>query len=296
MRMGGFWMSNSKTVANALIATSPFSSEPTFNDRALDCGGRDRFESGGVGLCDGLTKEKPHRNPSKKIAPENILSSFNVRTFRREQPSDTPLMLETISKAIASNEPVPFVMYWGKGPRAAVAEPDTDCLDFLKSLVDRIGEVYPHGATMKLIFTDSHAALNGHADADIRSYFAEIDHCARVRGFDTCRLGDLTRVAAAEAKPVESEMPEDIAVRLTASASKWYRGGGTVGQGALKYFQMNMVERHVVGLAFPRSIMITFNASALRILLPMNLPIFYMYSLRRGLSVKPWFIFPPPAL
>jgi hypothetical protein len=91
-------------------------------------------------------------------------------------------------------------------------------------------------------------------------------------------------------------MLEEIAVRLTASAWKWYRGGGTVEQGALKYFQMSMVERRVVGLAFPRSIMITFNASALRILLPTNLPIFYMYSLRRGLSVKPWFILPAPAL
>jgi L-tyrosine isonitrile synthase len=286
-------MSNAKTMADTLIAPSPFSNEAAFNVPTLYCGGGER----GVGVCDGLTKEKPHRDPSKKkIALEKILSSFNARAFRREQPSDMPLMLETISKAIASNEPVPFVMYWGKGPRTAVAKPDTDCLDFLKSLVDRVGRVYPHGATMKLIFTDTHAALNGHVDADIRSYFKGIDHCARARGFDTCWLGDLTRAAGADPESVECEMPDDIAVRLTASANKWYRGGGTVEQGALKYFQMNMVEGRVVGLAFPRSIMITFNASALRITLPMNLPIFYMYSLRRGLSVKPWFISPDPAL
>jgi L-tyrosine isonitrile synthase len=287
-------MSNPKTVADTLIAPSPFSSEAVFNDPTLYSGVRERSESGGVGVCDGLTKEELHCDLSeKKIAPEKILSSFNVRAFRRERPSDTPLMLETISKAIASNEPVPFVMYWGKGPRAAVAKPDLDCLDFLNSLVERVGRVYLHGGKVKLIFTDTHAALNGHVDADIRSYFKEIEHCARARGFDACWLGDLTGAAGAS---VECEMPDDIAVRLTASAHKWYRGGGTVEQGALKYFQMNMVEGRVVGLAFPRSIMITFNASALRILLPMNLPIFYMYSLRRGVSVKPWFISPDSAL
>jgi L-tyrosine isonitrile synthase len=38
--------------------------------------------------------------------------------------------------------------------------------------------------------------------------------------------------------------------------------------------------------------MITFNTSALRALLPLHLPVFYMYSMRRGLSVKPWFVSP----
>jgi L-tyrosine isonitrile synthase len=71
---------------------------------------------------------------------------------------------------------------------------------------------------------------------------------------------------------------------------KWYRGEGTVEQGALKYYRMNMVERRAVELAFPRSIFVTFNGSKMRGLFPKSLPIFYMYSLRRGFSVKPWFL------
>src|SRR5260370_41864797 len=58
---------------------------------------------------------------------------------------------------------------------------------------------------------------------------------------------------------------------------------------------MNMVERRAVELAFPRSIFITFNCSELRSLFPEHLPIFYMYSLRRGTGVKPWFLPPEPA-
>ena len=42
--------------------------------------------------------------------------------------------------------------------------------------------------------------------------------------------------------------------------------------------------------AFPRSIFITFNGSHVRSLFPDTLPIFYMFSLRHGISDKPWFL------
>ena len=51
-----------------------------------------------------------------------------------------------------------------------------------------------------------------------------------------------------------------------------------------------MIERRAVELTFPRSIFVTFNGSEFRGLFPQRLPIFYMYSLRRGVSVKPWFL------
>jgi hypothetical protein len=53
---------------------------------------------------------------------------------------------------------------------------------------------------------------------------------------------------------------------------------------------MNLIEQRVVERAFAGSIFITFNGSDLRKLFPRQLPIFYMYSLRRGFSVKPWFM------
>ena len=53
-----------------------------------------------------------------------------------------------------------------------------------------------------------------------------------------------------------------------------------------------MIEKRAVERAFPDSIFITFNGSEFRGLFPPNLPIFYMYSLRKGISIKPWFLFP----
>jgi L-tyrosine isonitrile synthase len=243
-------------------------------------------------------KNRRHRNSAKKtVTAEHVLRSFNTWAFKREQPADPPLMLRMISESIALREPVSFILYWGKGPRCRLGDPDIECLDYLAALAHRVRKAYEPGAAIKLIFTDTHAELNGYAPPDIREYFAEVESCAGERGFETCFLSHLTR--SGEAVPAcaanDDIVPEETLQRLSASAQKWYRGDGTAGQGALKYFQMNMVEKRAVEIAFPRSIFVTFNGSELRSLFPNYLPIFYMYSLRRGVSVKPWFL-PTPAV
>lgn len=53
---------------------------------------------------------------------------------------------------------------------------------------------------------------------------------------------------------------------------------------------MNMVEKRAIELAFPHSIFVTFNGSEFRSLFPENMPIFFMYSIKRGVSAKPWFL------
>jgi L-tyrosine isonitrile synthase len=98
-----------------------------------------------------------------------------------------------------------------------------------------------------------------------------------------------TGVSSADTLAQES-IAEEMLTRLIASAQKWYHGPGTAREGALSYLRMNLVEQRAVERAFPGSIFITFNGSELRALFPRQLPIFYMYSLRRGVSVKPWFL------
>ena len=65
---------------------------------------------------------------------EKILRSFNTWAFKREQPSDQQLMLRVIAVAVAAQAPIPFVLYWGKGPRHEAALPEAQCLDFLATL------------------------------------------------------------------------------------------------------------------------------------------------------------------
>jgi hypothetical protein len=238
----------------------------------------------------------PDRVRKTSVAPKKVMQAFNTWAFKREQPDDPALMTEIIADSIAGGLPVPFVLYWGKGPRCKLDDPDIVCLDYLAALGRRVREVYDAGTAIKLIFTDTHARLNGHTSEHIRDYFNAVDASARARGFASCWLGDL--VCLAEAAGVtgqfDDDVPADTLQRLGACAAKWYRGAGTPEHGALQYYKMNMIEKCAVQLACPRSIFVTFNGSEFRCLFPERLPIFYMYSLRRGVSVKPWFL--PPVM
>jgi L-tyrosine isonitrile synthase len=240
----------------------------------------------------GQATSPPRPRQIETVSAEAVLRSFNTWAFKREQPTDPQLMARIISQSIALREPVRFVLYWGKGPRGRLGEPDISCLDYLASLGRRVQDVYEPGAAINLIFTDTHAQLNGHAPAGTAEYFAEVAQDASRRGFESCRLSELLQSAKAAAGPDtdDGDVPEDLLAKLCTTAAKWYRGGGTIEQGAATYYRMNMAEKRAVEFAFPHSIFVTFNGSDLRRLLPEGLPIFFMYSLRRGFSTKPWFL------
>jgi hypothetical protein len=236
---------------------------------------------------------KQNRNSFFRFpTPESVLKSFNTRAFKREQPDKPELMLQLASEAISRNAPLSFVMYWGKGPRAHLGAPEMTCLDFIASMTARVRQCHASGARLSLVFTDTHAEINGHSSQSIEAYFEELSGSARHRGFDTHRLSELVhnRDFPAEPEAVADSVPEELFAALCASAAKWFRGEGTSEQGALLYYRANMVEKKVIERAFPRSIFVTFNGSEMQPLFPDALPIFYMYSLRHGVCAKPWFL------
>jgi L-tyrosine isonitrile synthase len=228
--------------------------------------------------------------PRFPISPESVLKAFNTRAFKREQPDNPDLMLQIVARSIARNEPVPFVLYWGKGPRANIAKPEVNCLDYLASLDARIRQRHPPGATITLIFTDTHAGLNGHSAESIAAYFNDLTVHAAQRGFATKQLSELLAGTDLAVEARAESVPEELMPSLRESASKWFRGNGTIDEGATRYYQLNMVEKQVVERAFLHAIFVTFNGSEMRSLFPAHLPIFYMYSVRHGVCDKPWFL------
>lgn len=235
------------------------------------------------------SRRTPALHPSPSI--KQVLAAFNTWAYKREQASDPQLLERVVERAAIAGQPIPFVLYWGKGPRSALARPDDACLDYLASMAARIEAVYPAGAAINLLLTDTHARLNRHGDGAIESYFGDIATAAAARGFASRRLS-----AVVEAHPDTQAAGTDSAVdpavldHLTQSASKWYRGEGSARYGAIQYYALNMSEKRAVEAAYPHAIFITFNNSDFRVMFPDGLPIFYMYSLRKGFAVKPWFI------
>jgi hypothetical protein len=228
--------------------------------------------------------------PRFPISPESVLKAFNTRAFKREQPDNPELMLQIVARSIARNEPVPFVLYWGKGPRANIAGPEIKCLDYLASLDARIRQRHAPGAAITLIFTDTHAELNGHSPESIAAYFNDLTVSAAQRGFKTKLLSELLAGTDLAVEAHTQTVPQELMPTLRESASKWFRGSGTIEEGAIRYYQLNMVEKQVVERAFAHAIFVTFNGSEMRNLFPAQLPIFYMYSVRHGVSDKPWFL------
>lgn len=235
----------------------------------------------------------PKKQPAKKTKPEKILQTFNTWAFKREQPDNTEAMRRVIAEAMKNDQPIQFVLYWGKGPRSHLDTPDTTCLDYLDALAGRVRAAYMRGASVKLIFTDTHAMLNGHSPQSVAQYFEAVSAAASAYGFTCCRLSELVSAAAAAGVTDVSstaDLAEDTLQRLTACAAKWFKGEGTSEEGAVRYYEMNLIEKLAVQHAFPSAIFVTFNGSEFRCLFPDRLPIFYMYSLRRGVSAKPWFL------
>lgn len=223
---------------------------------------------------------------------EDVLKAFNTWAFKREQPGDRPEMLRRIDRAVALGREIRFVLYWGKGPRHHPDLPEEACLAYLSSLVARIGAVYPVGATFTLVLTDTHARLNGHLEENITAYYEGVRRLAEEKGFSTVRLSDLVEHHDPRGVLCSSEEPaeEGLLRTLVTSAEKWCDAFETPEEGAKRYYQLNMRERRVLDRAFADDIFVTFNGSNMRDIFPEHMPIFYMYSVRRGTAVKPWFM------
>jgi hypothetical protein len=219
-----------------------------------------------------------------------VVQSFNTWAYKREQPSDAALLTQFVGRAVMRRQPVSFVFYWGKGPRSEVQHFDTQCMDYLASLAQRVKAVYPMGASISLVLTDTHASHNGHQAQLITKYYTAVEAEAAKRGFECYLLSELTEAAGRGLSVDGTEPSEEILETLYRSAERWYRGGASTLEGARQYYAMNMIERRVIEHFFPSSIFATFNGRESRALFPDKLPIFYMYSIKRGTSVKPWFL------
>lgn len=244
-------------------------------------------------LIVGARRANERRPTRPMVSAEIVVATFNTWAFKREQPDNKQALVAQVSRAIALARPLSFVLYWGKGPRNAAGPKENACLEFLAQMQERIRSVYAPGARFTIVFTDTHAQLNGHTAVDYAAYFKSVRELLPATGFDTCHLGSIVRDARpllGGFNPSQEELDPELLKNLVGSAKKWYRGGGTAEFGALEYYRANLIERKAMELSFPDSIFVTFNGSDLRGLFPTKLPIFYMYSLRKGFAVKPWFL------
>ena len=221
-----------------------------------------------------------------------MIKSFNSWAFKREQPDNFDLLRRDVAAATAAGRPIPFVLYWGRGPRTAPAEPEQQCFEFLSAMFKRIEEAYPSGASATLILTDTHAELNGYCPASTKSYFdasASQQRRAGSRPGASSELMESGRehLDLRNRRARSADPSAQCARRFGREAlSRRRRGGGR----SDPLFPQQYAGEAGVENAFRGAIFVTFNGSDMRLLFPEGMPIFYMYSIRRGVGVKPWFM------
>ena len=120
-----------------------------------------------------------------------VYAAFNTWAFKRQQPTEPKLLLRFVERAVQRQLPIEFVLYWGKGPRHALAHPERECLRFLHQMTARIANVYAPGAKIVLIGTDTHAILNGHSRNSLDAYFAQLSRAANEHGFSFRHLSEI---------------------------------------------------------------------------------------------------------
>ena len=156
--------------------SSPASEEHSIGGPALQSAPFRRMESMSVAAVSSnraFSNRAPQNPQAKKDLPEQILRAFNTWAFKREQPSDPQLMLQVIAEAVARKQPVPFVFYWGKGPRCKIDDPDRQMPGLSGGLRSAgLRRLRSPGASMQLIFTDTHARLNGYSRTRHPHYIA----------------------------------------------------------------------------------------------------------------------------
>jgi len=219
-----------------------------------------------------------------KSDAEKILASFNTWNFKREQPKNSERTIEVINKSISQKEPIPFVLYWGKGEKELPDLQEEKAFEQLRKISDQVKTIYPIGAKFTLIFTNTHAKHNGYNDGQIKKYFDEVEKLADKFAFKFIYMSSISQGEIVRTPKI----PKNVLKILTESSRKHYKEPNYK-RGAIEYFAMNQSEKIAVAKKFSDSIFLTYSGSNLDILFP-DLPIFYAYSTGKGCSEKPWFM------
>ena len=200
--------------------------------------------------------------------------------FHRRQGSTTEAKADTIqcfANHIANNEPIPFMMYWAKGPYAdsKCDEPKKQGIQFLHKHLSRLAEAYPPGIALNIVVADTHEALNENdvTDADmekIRTLFEE-----EFSGHDSLnhhhvcvtRLSDIVPMpehGMLEDKTRHSELWEnpELLDRLAKRSARYFKGDRSdfdPQMAACRYYELLKMERETVGKAFSNHVFLTYN-------------------------------------
>lgn len=248
---------------------------------------------------------------SKKLTEaEKIYAEFASlkNGFRHESllPGDKEQIVEKIEEAL-QGEPVKFLMFWGQGDRDYAARPEEMAVEFMAKAMSTISETTDGGIHLDVVFTDSHIKFNGfvvstayrdEVDALFEKAFTDMNASYNVQNMTsvvsytpTPDGGSYQEYADFIANAPSIELDPKLERELVFSAHKHFTSDPDVPKEvvARAYFLMNEHENGQLAEAFPDHVFLTYNNKKHEFVIPEGMPAFFMHSLDKTTSVKPWF-------
>lgn len=223
---------------------------------------------------------------------KTILDTFNTWKYKREQPNTEEKINQLILKQITENKPISFVMYWGKGDRNSISDIEDAALQYVSDMLKPIQQIYKQYIQLTLVLTDTHAELNGYSTVTIQGYFDSVRTLVAEYDFiETILMSELVPYQEEILLQVAGKIADaDIPNVFYSSSEKHFQKYSDVQLGAKLYYLQNQIEKSAIEKHFSDCIFMTYNSSKWDGIHPIGLPIFHMYSLKKGTSVKPWFV------
>ncbi|HHD63114.1 MAG TPA: hypothetical protein ENK96_01845 [Desulfobulbaceae bacterium] len=229
-----------------------------------------------------------------------ILKAINKRRFLRKRFNEKQAVCVTrrLRHVVSQGEAVKFLMMWGVGTKQETGCWEEYALAQLEGMFREIKKIWPVGAALKIVFADTHARINRIPEAVIEHYYSSLLHLIkRIPAFQSelIRLSALWNKCRRRPEDVAcGKSPDSLISReqyefIKKNATKRYYGADPE-EGARRYLKARLADNMILEAEYSDHIFLTYNNPAVMAPFQPELPVLYVWSLRRGRSCSPWFL------
>ncbi|HEB87580.1 MAG TPA: hypothetical protein ENI68_11285 [Gammaproteobacteria bacterium] len=228
------------------------------------------------------------------VSTHDLLESVHRQKFFAYAPEKTPAMLDVIERSRGGAGRLNLFYLWGIHCKGVPDEFDERGLEFLENFRAYVASHFSCDAQLHMVLCDVHARINEVPENLISSYASGIERLASRNGWaveymsqlweeNGLNLDGLAKAVVDNEKTIRVPC-DDLLLRF---ANRYYLGADPR-QGLMRYFLARLWEKPILEQQFREHIHVTAADARLDFLQP-EMPTFWVWTLHRGRSAKPWF-------
>ena len=231
-----------------------------------------------------------------KIRPEDkIVSILSRSAISRDIPHQEDRLSSLVRKCMASDKPIPIVMFWGASDKKEVTAADIEAFDKLVYVADEVRKSYQPGVTFTLLLADKHAEVNGFDAASVDCYLQYISKLAKGRNLEIVYLSEIWKKHKLTTKKIKDKSLRitekewaDVLTRQRVEITARKKGYADAVGAARAYYVMRTEEAPAIEKEFSDSVFATYSDDSMQDILP-NMPTLYLWVNKKGYGALPWF-------